>query len=366
MDIRNYAMHWLSDIPGLGPKGREELDVIFADETDIFLSSGEEIYTRIKAYTREHGKRALTDKVVGLLADTGRRMASMKEYEGLADAGVRFISRYDPMYPKRLEGIYDPPHQLFVKGGLPGDGRVAVGIVGARNCTVYGRDMARLFGYRLARAGIDVISGMAAGVDGWAHRGALEAGGRTYAVLGCGVGVCYPESNRNIYEGIPQNGGLISEYPVRYKPLASNFPARNRIISGLSDGILIVEARLRSGSLITADAALDQGKDVFVIPGRIGDELSIGCNRLIRQGAIPVLTPDDILEYYNVRAGSVEPPGLTGDERLIYEMIGDRAVSITDIASKAQGSYAGTLKLLMKMKKNGLIKEVYRDKYVRV
>ena len=211
-----------------------------------------------------------------------------------------------------------------------------------------------------------VISGMARGVDGHAHRGALEAGGDTFAVLGCGVEVCYPRNNSRIYHEIKEKGGLISEYPTTYGALASNFPMRNRIISGLSDGILVVEARIRSGSLITADAALDQGKDVFVIPGRIGDELSVGCNRLIRQGAIPVLAPDDILEYYGIASKSDDSGKLSQEERKLLELIGNTPVSLATLASSMQGSYANTLRLIVRLKKNRYIRETSRDHYMRM
>ena len=159
---------------------------------------------------------------------------------------------------------------------------------------------------------------------------------------------------------------MISEYPTTYGALASNFPLRNRIISGLSDGILVVEARIRSGSLITADAALDQGKDVFVIPGRIGDELSVGCNRLIRQGAIPVLSPEDILEYYGIDSVADDSTGLTTDEAQIYNLIGPIPVSLSVLADSAQGTYANTLRVVARLKKTGLIREVSRDRYIRV
>ena len=194
------------------------------------------------------------------------------EWEQLAKNHISFYSYFHESYPERLKHIDSPPKRLFVKGKLPDASKLSVAVVGARNCTPYGRDMARMFSYRLAAAGVFVISGMALGIDGWGHQGALEAGGETYAVLGSGVMRCYPSCHQNLYESIVRHGGVISEFPVYARAKPVFFPMRNRIISGLSDGILVVEAREKSGSLITADAALEQGKDVFVIPGRIGDE----------------------------------------------------------------------------------------------
>ena len=389
-DLERLAFFWLAQIVGIGPAGRDILESIFGNIKALFLSSAEEIRCRIRMekysqrinrnkppiYIEENDIKMnpgddkkhhyqIPAKVVEKLADPVIRRDIEEEYRRVEKKSILFVTQDENCYPERLRGIPNPPEQLFVIGRLPEEDRKAIGIVGARNCTPYGRDMARLFGYRLAEAGMAVISGMARGVDGWAHRGALEAGGRTYAVLGSGVEECYPRSNEKLYREIPGKGGVISEYPTTYGALAANFPLRNRIISGLSDGILVVEARMRSGSLITADAALDQGKDVFVIPGRIGDPLSVGCNRLIRQGAIPVISPDDILEYYGIEP--VAPDlSLSSDEAQVYNLIGPTPVSLTVIADSAQGTYANTLRVVTRLKKTGLIREVSRDRYIRV
>ncbi|MCH5264858.1 MAG: DNA-processing protein DprA [Lachnospiraceae bacterium] len=282
--------YWLCTRPGIGIKKARllleklgSLSAVYEAEPSQFLH----IPGLSQACIRE------------LVSEAGRETAQ-REWEELRKRKIGYFSCFGKDYPERLRWLYQPPKHLYVKGKLPEASRRAVGIVGARDCTSYGRDMARLFGCRLARAGVEIISGMAKGIDGWAHQGALEGGGRTYAVLGCGVEVCYPAEHRRLYESIQKNGGILSEFPIEMKAKAAFFPMRNRIISGLSDGILVVEARERSGSLITADAALEQGKDVFVVPGRIGDVLSVGCNRLIRQGAIPVTAPEEILEYYGI------------------------------------------------------------------
>ena len=367
MDIERIADFWIAQVVGIGPVGRQVIDGIFGSVMMLFLSSADEIYTLIGRW-RAGGESSyrITNKTLRQLADPVSRIKIVDEYERVLKKNICFVRKCDDDYPDQLRHIQVPPEQLFYIGRLPTAYRVSVGIVGARECTTYGRDMARLFGYRLAEAGVVVISGMAKGVDGWAHMGALEAGGETVAVLGCGVEVCYPSSNEKIYRQIPERGCIISEYPTKYGAMPANFPMRNRSISGLSRGILIVEARIRSGSLITADAALDQGKDVFVIPGRIGDVLSEGCNRLIRQGAIPVISPDDILEYYNVKTGPEKGRGMGRDEKMILDLIKDKPISLMELASKAQGAYGYTVKLVRKLEKDGLIREISRDRYVRV
>lgn len=393
MDIEIIADFWIAQIIGIGPVGKRVLLDIFGSILSLFLSSEEEVETLLMKYKfsflmkqkddqisildymgynieeKSKNKRYnIAPAVMERLADPSYRMSISTEYERVTKKEVRFITKKDADYPKRLISIFDPPEQLFVIGRLPDPSRKSIGIVGARECTPYGRDMARLFGYRLAKAGMNVISGMAKGVDGWSHRGALEAGGDTYAVLGCGVEVIYPRSNEKLYYNLKEKGGLISEYPSKYGARAENFPLRNRIISGLSDGILLIEARQRSGSLITVDAALEQGKDVFVIPGRIGDELSVGCNRLIRQGAIPVISPDDILEYYHITSPdqSDNLPGLTSEESELLSMIGTNPISLAQLAASAQGSYANTLRIVTRLKKNHYIRESSRDHFIRM
>ena len=200
----------------------------------------------------------------------------------------------------------DPPFGIYCRGPLlppdpppfPGLESPAAAVIGARLASGYGREQARRFSYRMASRGITIISGMARGIDGIAQTAALDAGGRSYAVLGCGVDICYPEENRSLYDRLLQQGGILSEYPPGTPPEARLFPLRNRIISGLADAVLVIEARKKSGTLITVDMALEQGRDVFALPGRVSDSLSDGCNRLIRQGAAPATCPEDLLEYF--------------------------------------------------------------------
>lgn len=213
------------------------------------------------------------------------RRTQTARYQALLDRGIRFLPFWCSDYPKRLKAIPDPPAAIFCRGKLPAEQRAAVAVIGARECSGYGWETARIFAAGLAAAGVTVISGMARGVDGIAQRAALEAGGNSAAVLGCGVDVCYPPENRKLYDRLIQDGCLISEYPPGTGPAARLFPPRNRIISGLSDLVLVTEAREKSGTLITVDMALEQGKEVYAVPGRITDSCSAGCNRLILNGA---------------------------------------------------------------------------------
>ena len=255
----------------------------------------------------EGGKRELErsgllshGRLSGLLEARLREEELREDFAALEKRGLRFIAWWEEGYPGRLLPFGDRPAGLFVRGTLPAKDRFTAAIVGARSCTELGRQTAERLAFRLAEAGVQVISGLALGIDGAAHKGALEAGGKTFAVLGCGADRCYP---RRI-TGCLKNGAP-GRRPVGIcawdQPLPMNFPMRNRIISGLSDAVILVEAREKSGSPITADLALEQGKEVFAVPGRITDPLSRGCNRLIQNGAAVCLGPEDVLEAFGIK-----------------------------------------------------------------
>lgn len=220
----------------------------------------------------------------------------MNNEKGFAEE-IRYIDKRDPEYPEILKYYERMPGGFYLKGNLPDPKKKTVAMVGARNCSSYGRNQAMQFAESLAREGVQIISGLAYGIDAYAHRGALKGGGTTYAVLGCGVDVCYPKDNYLLYEEILKTGGgILSEFELGAAPMSWHFPIRNRIISGLADLVLVVEARKKSGSLITADYALEQGKSIFAVPGRVGDACSTGCNALIAQGAGIAWSPDVLLE----------------------------------------------------------------------
>jgi DNA processing protein len=244
----------------------------------------------------------------------------------------------DTLFPARLRAIFDPPPALYVRGGgEPGllAGR-AVAVVGARSCSAYGAQVARMLGRELAAVGLVVVSGLARGVDGEAHRGALEAGGPTVAVLGCGIDRDYPASNAQLSRRIEETGLVVSEYEPGVEPAPWRFPARNRIIAGLSEAVVVVEARERSGALITADFALDEGREVFAVPGEITSALSAGTNALLKLGATPLISTSDVL----VTLG-VEPPARSGvadvseNAATVLEVVRDGPAGADELATRS-------------------------------
>lgn len=220
----------------------------------------------------------------------------IKYLEKVESMGIRYVPFEDDVYPHKLRQIPDPPFGLFVKGSLPDESIPSVAMVGARACSEYGKKVARSFAAELASYGVQVISGMARGIDSVSQQACLDAGGRTFAVLGSGVDICYPGELTGLYNEIQKQGGVLSAYPLGMPPVSGNFPPRNRIISGLADMVLVVEARRKSGTLITVDMALEQGREVAVIPGRITDSLSQGCHDLMKQGANIVVDIEQLLE----------------------------------------------------------------------
>ena len=263
----------------------------------------------------------------------------------LAQAGIRWLARSHDAFPPRLASIVDPPPGLFLRGSgqlelLSGP---AVAVVGARGCSDYGAHVARTLGRELAEAGVVVVSGLARGVDGWAHRGALEAGGTTVAVLGCGVDRDYPRAHTALAAQIGQKGLIVSEYPPTVAPAPWRFPARNRIVAGLCAATVVVEAREQSGALITADLALEEGRDVLAVPGEITASLSRGTNALLRLGAIPVTGSADVLEAIGVapREGQRQTPR-TGPSSVALEAIDQGAATADEIVT-ATGLAAGVV-----------------------
>ncbi len=268
----------------------------------------------------------------------------LREIKYLEEQGIRYIIPAEEEFPEPLRRISDPPIGLFVRGTLPKSWDKCVAMVGARRCTEYGRVTARELGRALAEEGITVVSGMAMGIDAESQWGAIEAGGCSIGVLGCGIDICYPPSNARLYGSLTRKGALISEYGPGEPGLPFHFPLRNRLISGLARAVLVLEAREKSGSLITVDYALEQGKDVLALPGRIGDPLSQGCNQLIRQGAGILTGVSDVLaalgdlsEEQEQREREAADPllGLSEASRQVLEQIGTDPVHPEAIAAKS-------------------------------
>lgn len=303
------------------------------------------------------------------------------------------ISIEDNNFPARLREIPSPPKQLYIYGELPDFSKKTVAIIGAREASVYGKKMAYKFACALAKQDIQIISGMARGIDAAGHEGALAAEKKTYAVLGCGPDVCYPAQNRALYNKIICNGGIITEFSPGAAPLAWHFPVRNRIISGLADLVLVIEAKRKSGAMITADAALEQGKEVFAMPGRVTDKLSEGCHHLIAQGAGIAWNVEELtfalfhgerrkieadVSYIERVSNTMEhadqeliaqteqkiSSGLARDEKMLYCCIGFEPKHVNKLLDETGMDIQKMLSLLLSLELKGYIKENTKNYYV--
>jgi DNA processing protein len=262
----------------------------------------------------------------------------------LEGSGIRWLPRSARSFPQALAGIFDTPVGLFVRGDSPLEllDAPAVAVVGARACSAYGTHVARSLGRELAAAGLAVVSGLARGIDGEAHRGALEAGGPTVAVLGCGIDRDYPAAHADLAGRITACGLIVSEYAPGVEPAPWRFPARNRIVAGLAQATVVVEARERSGALITADLALEEGREVFAVPGEITSALSAGTNRLLRQGATPLTSACDVLESFGLPPAVASQPSIGPDAERVLGLLRDGAAGVDELARTLQLD-AGTL-----------------------
>ena len=336
--INPYAL-WLSDIRGVGSKTINILMETANCAEEVYHMSEDEICMCLADKLKRKGD--VTNKAFSITF--AQECDPIEKAEKLKSMGIGFVSVEDSFYPNRLKDLSDRPYGLYYIRDLPPENAPSVAIIGARNCSGYGREQARLFAEKLALNGITVISGMARGVDGIAGRAAINAGGRSYAVLGCGVDVIYPEENKELYYILKERGGIISEYPPGTNPRTKLFPMRNRLISGLSDLVLVIESRRRSGTVITVDAALEQGRDIFALPGRVSDALSDGCNFLISQGAGIACTPETVIEhFYGVsdegtdkfeikrKERNARRSELTGIEAVLFDALGCGEIMETD------------------------------------
>lgn len=296
-----------------------------------------------------------------------------REYEKLVKKQIRLITCFESCYPQKLIDIPDKPYAIYVKGNLPDESAYSVAIVGARSCSRYGEKYAYEFAESLSKIGIQIISGLARGIDGISQRGALMGQGKTFAVLGNGVDICYPQEHIGLYGDILElGGGILSEFPPGTKPLPYHFPRRNRIISGLSDLVLVMEAKEKSGSLITADMALEQGKDVYALPGPVDSTLSQGCNQLIRQGAGILLSPEMLLEELGIsnrilhEKEKEEKKVLESLENLVYSSVVLYPKNVGQIVDETGLTPQEALEILVSLEIKGYIKEISKNYYVRV
>ena len=311
-----------------------------------------------------------------LAAQAAREMQGIDpdvEMEKVEDAGARIITFASDLFPPLLREIPSQPAILFVRGELEGpDFSRTVGIVGTRRISAYGRQVTQMLAYELAAAGLTVVSGLALGADSVAHRAALEAGGRTIAVLGNGIDTVYPAKHVRLAQDIAQSGAVLTEYPPGTAPAAEHFPQRNRIISGLSMAIIVTEAPARNGAFLTASFANHQGRDVLAVPGDVFSVLSAGCNALIRDGAVMVRNSEDVLEAINLAARAIqlpfemEPaPALAGDELAVATLLSPKPLHRDEITRNSQLTAQKVASLLTIMEMKGLAKDVGGGHYVQ-
>lgn len=363
--IYNY---WISNIKDVGAVTIEKLLNAFGNAEEVFGKSRHELEV----------KTHLNNTVISNIINSRNIEKIQVEYAKLQDSGIYFVSKEDKLYPERLRHIYGAPFSFYVRGNIPKDNEKTLAIIGARECSPYGKEMARYFAKSLAAEGVSIISGLARGIDCSAHQGALDASGVTYGILGCGIDICYPRENIKTYMKMQSKGGIISEYAPGTPPMAHNFPMRNRIISAVSDGILVIEAKNKSGSLITVDMGLDQGKNIFALPGRLSDRLSEGCNNLIKIGAKLVTNPADILEEYfmndskkhtdNSKENITEQRNkyklLESKGKIVYANLSFEPKHIDIIAIETKLAIDCITQQLLMMELQGLIRQPMRNYYM--
>jgi len=350
----------LSKTPSLGPIRCHKLLERFGSPKEIFSAPLEEL-TKIPK---------IDEKTIRFIKEEVPYISLRQDYELIRKLKIKLIPFSASFYPANLRNIPDPPFLLYERGELERSDENSVAIVGTRKATNYGKIVARKLARELAREGITVISGMARGIDTAAHEGALEEGGRTIAVLGCGVDVVYPPENDSLMREIIEKGAVISEFPLGEKPLAQNFPRRNRIISGLSRGVLVVEAPSKSGALTTADFALEQGREVFAVPGSITNPYCRGSNKLIKEGAKMVEDVSDILEelgFYSIKKEKISSidPQISFEEKIILNLLSSEPIHIDELIEKTQLSVPKVADILIRLQMKGMIRELPGKLFVK-
>ncbi|MDR1801349.1 MAG: DNA-processing protein DprA [Lachnospiraceae bacterium] len=391
MDDLKYEV-WFAHIKNVGPSKKRKLRELYPDAKELYDHKG---------FT---GKNIMW---LGNKEVAGINEAQKKDPEALCDnlirKDIRLVTCRMETFPRRLKEISNAPYALFYKGNMVEDNLNSAAIVGSRSCTSYGEREALNYGEALARAGFQVISGMAKGIDGAGQRGALR-GGRSFGILGCGVDICYPQQNKGLYEELCRYGGVISEYAPGEPPLPANFPARNRIISAFSDVVLVMEAKGKSGSQITVDFALEQGKDIYALPGPVSCAHSKGCHILIKQGAGILISPEDLIsdllfaDYVTVssdnsnqtvnkeserikqKTGNPSPEYLTetsegnspdiknfleSTESMVYSFLDFFPKGVGQLASETKLSIPDLLEGLSGLELKGLVRELGAGHYIR-
>lgn len=335
------------------------------------LGTGKHIFYIEETKLRQY--KFLNEEDVHIIIQAQKMTDLEERFEELKRDEIRFIPHFSELYPKKLREIPSPPYAVYVKGKLPEEDKKTAAIVGARKCTAYGEKYALEFGEKLAACGVQIVSGLARGIDGFSQRGALMGDGRTFSVLGCGVDICYPKEHTGLYHDILEHGGgILSEFVPGTPPVPQNFPRRNRIISGLSDVVLVMEARQKSGSLITADMALEQGRDVYALPGPVNSSLSQGCNHLIRQGAGILLSPEMLLEELQISGGfdmlktDKNKKVLETTENMVYSLLGLYPRNVSQLIEETLLSANEVMEVMVSLELKGYIREVSKNYYVKL
>jgi DNA processing protein len=356
----------LKKIPRLGDAGLKKLMEVFESAEAVCSASTQELVERAE----------LPEPLASATKDRSLFRKAEAELKAIHRAGITVLSLKDPDYPRSLSAISNPPPILYMKGQMIPTDHQAIAIVGSRKASSYGIRTATHLAHDLSAFGFTIVSGLARGVDSAAHSGALNGGGRTFAVLGCGLDIPYPRENATLREEIIEHGAIFSEFPLGTPPLSGNFPHRNRIISGLALGTLVVEAAERSGSLITAHCALEQGREVFAIPGNLGAANSQGTNRLIKAGAKLVEGIEDILEELNPQLG-YRPQSLPRHRRAasdivlepieetLYEMLSEEPKHIDELIMQSSLPSAQVSGILLQLELKGNVKQLSGQLYIR-
>lgn len=367
-----FYWHWFHSLKGISQKEKEALLELCPEvkewyEAGIHKKTTELFPLEMLSGEQESKRRKLQDT----LENINHRENAKKTYEELQKKDIHITARGEKDFPERLKNVYLSPFVLYYIGNLPKEEMPSIGIIGARNCSVYGEEIAGEFGAKLSAAGLQVISGMARGIDGSAQRSAVRQKGHSYAVLGSGVDVCYPKEYRKLYEELCHYGGVLSEELPGTEPLSFHFPRRNRIIAGLSDALFVIEAKKKSGSLITVSYALEQGKEIYAVPGRIYDHLADGTNRLIQEGAYLVREPEDILN--NFMEGNFEILTknkknqnllLETEEKIVYACLSSHPKHTEQISEETQIPIPKLTCLLFGLEQKNYIRQPMKNYYM--
>jgi len=360
--MKGNTKYWIGFnlVKGIGPVRLEKLLHYFGD-----------IQTAWEARSYQIQAAGLNETLLQRMIDIRNRVSLDVLEQEINSQGIKVLTWDDPEYPDRLRQITQSPFVLYIKGEIDTDDIWSVAIIGTRRYSAYGQQVAENLSHTLAHNGITIISGLARGIDGIAHKAALAAGGRTIAVLGSGLDKLYPPEHRDLANLISKQGALISDYPLGTPPDGSNFPPRNRIISGLSKCIIVIEAGEKSGALITATYAAEQGKEVFSVPGKITSPMSRGTNLLIKQGAHPLLDPQDVLDMLNmtlvaeqrvIRKGLPEDP----KEAVLYQTVGDEPLHVDEISSLVNMPIEEVTSTLALMELKGMVRKTFGMKYMAI